>query len=70
MRRAVSWAMAVVLICQPALAIEIDATAEELEACKTEGGCALVTMQWLKRFMSEAHDAGVAQCKADFRNRT
>jgi len=70
MRRATAWIVSVVLICQPVLAVEINASEEDLQACQTEGGCALVTLQWLKRYGIKAFDAGFDQCKADNRNRT
>lgn len=70
MRRAVAWAMASMLVCMPVVAVQVNVPDEDMAKCEEEGGCALVTRAVLKRVMEGAYEAGVAQCRADIRNRT
>ena len=70
MRRAVTWAMASLLVCMPVVAVQVTVSDEDMAKCGEEGGCVLVTKQAVKRLLDSAFSAGVAQCKTDYRNRT
>ncbi len=70
MRRVVAQFMASLLVCLPALAVEIDASAAEAAQCQAEGGCVLITHKALKSLASDFYDSGYTQCKTDVRNRT
>jgi hypothetical protein len=52
---------AMLLIVQPAMAVDIEFTKEEHAACEKEGGCLVMTKLHLASLMAKAHAAG---CKA------
>ena len=74
MRRAVAQFVAVVLICTPALAVDVVLTTDEAASCDAEGGCMVITNKGLKAMANHFHemgyDAGYEQCKVDARGRT
>lgn len=56
------------LASAPATAGRIEMTAEEHAQCEAEGGCIVITMQYIRNLMRESFDAGTKSCSAS--NRT
>ena len=52
------------LAAAPATAGRIEFTAEEHAECEAQGGCQVVTMQFLKSLYRDGFEDGKATCKA------
>ena len=62
MKRAIAIILSV--LCANAPAYELAMTAQESTSCEREGGCVVISREFMRRLVMQAHSAGMATCES------